>query len=425
MAWFARGLKQVRDDKRGSALIVVAFTMPALIGAGGLAVDTVQWTLTKRQMQRAADSSALAGAYALAQGKSADSSARADLTKSAETTYTLTPVVENAPTTGAYAGRSEAVRVVLTSSRTLPFSSLFLTNPPVIKAEATAAIITSGPHCLISLDESNEAGITLAGNATADLGCGVATNSRATNAIVAGGSSILRASPITAVGGITPSSSFTGGAKLEAYSLTQADPFKDLPNPVLPATCQSELKVGSNNVYSTILPPPAESQSVFCFRGMDIKGNLTLAPGTYYIDGGTLSVGAQGKISGTGVTIVLTSATAATQPSSIAQMDVNGGAELDLTAPDTGAYKGVLIYQDRRAGAGTNQINGNADSVLSGAMYFPKQDILYNGTAGMRTNCIQLVSRRITMSGNATITNECPVSPGGPDFTGSRVRLVG
>src|SRR5678816_2998719 len=50
-------------NKRGNTLAIAAAAMPLFIGAAGLATDTIQWTLWKRQLQRAADSAAIAGVY--------------------------------------------------------------------------------------------------------------------------------------------------------------------------------------------------------------------------------------------------------------------------------------------------------------------------------------------------------------------------
>src|SRR3954462_1065263 len=50
-------------DKRGNALLLAGAALPILVGAAGLASDTIQWTLWKRQLQRAADSAAIAGVY--------------------------------------------------------------------------------------------------------------------------------------------------------------------------------------------------------------------------------------------------------------------------------------------------------------------------------------------------------------------------
>jgi Flp pilus assembly protein TadG len=64
-----RNLKDLRRCKRGNALIMVAATAPLLIGASAIGLDTIQVTLAKRQLQRAADSAALAGAYTIGQSK--------------------------------------------------------------------------------------------------------------------------------------------------------------------------------------------------------------------------------------------------------------------------------------------------------------------------------------------------------------------
>jgi len=50
--------------------------------------------------------------------------------------------------------------------------------------------------------------------------------------------------------------------------------------------------------------------------------------------------------------------------------------------------------------------------------------VTFNGTAGMSTNCLQLVARRVYYSGNMHISNVCPSDSGSGAFDGKRVRLV-
>ena len=76
----------------------------------------------------------------------------------------------------------------------------------------------------------------------------------------------------------------------------------------------------------------------------------TLNPGTYVIDGGDLSIGSQARVTGNGVTFILTSKTAANNPNSIGQIKMNGGATLNLTAPSSGTYQGVLMGSPERLG---------------------------------------------------------------------------
>ncbi|QDC37594.1 pilus assembly protein TadG-related protein [Sphingobium fuliginis] len=417
---FGRAVGRLLRDRTGNVLMMAAASMPVLVGAAGLATDTVQWTLWKRQIQRQADSAALAGAYAVAQGFSASDSATSDINRMSLVTLTQTPTIENAPTTGSYAGNSKAVRVVLQTSAELPFSKILGVKAPVIYGEATAAVVGSGDYCVVSLEKTSAVGITLQGNATVNLGCGIATNSRASNAVYAGGSSTVTASPVAAVGGLTSSSNYVSPTTLLPYSIPVLDPYAGLPTPTA-----SDLSGCGGN--ANVQPNNSKSISPGCYKNFNVKGTLNMAPGVYFIDSTTFDIGSQAVVNGTGVTIILTSGNAATNPSSIANVNINGGATLNLKAPTdlSDPYHGVLFYQDRRAlDSGTNTINGNASSVLQGAFYFPGQAMSFSGTSGMTTDCVKMVGKRVTFIGNSNIVNQCK-DTGVDKFTATLVKLVG
>jgi len=42
----------------------------------------------------------------------------------------------------------------------------------------------------------------------------------------------------------------------------------------------------------------------------------------------------------------------------------------------------------------------------------------------MVTNCMQIVAKDVTFTGNSAINNTCPVGSGSGSFKGSKVRLV-
>jgi len=395
---------------------IAAVCLPLLVGAAGLAVDTTQWTYWRRQLQREADSAALAGAFAKAQSKDPVVAANSDLSRTNTILLSGPADIHSAPTTGAFIGNSQAVRVSLTTSQRLPFSGSFMLATPAISASATAAVVSNGDYCALALSPTTaSAGIKMQGSASLNFGCGLATNSQAANAVTAGGSSSITATPVSAVGGLTASNNYVGGTQLLPYSLPQPDPFANLPTPS-PSGCQSQVTVGPNTT---------QTLSPGCYSGMNLKGTVTLNPGTYYIDGGSFSVGSQAIVAGDGVTIILTSSSAASNPSLIATLNVNGGATLQLTAPTSGTYKGILFYQDRRAlDSGADTLNGNASSKLQGALYFPSQELDFSGTSGMTTDCLQLVAYRLTFIGNTSVSNQCPAASGAASFKGVQVRLV-
>lgn len=209
--------KMLLRDESGNTIAMGAAALPLMIGGAGLAIDTVQISIAKRELQRAADSAALAGAYAITQNLSSTGTARTTFASNAATrdlqinndvTLTGTALIENAPTAGTRVGDSNAVRVQLRSNQNLSFLSFFNTGQANIVVEATAAVVREGTFCMLALEDGNVPGVTIGGNATINIGCGISTNSRSTTAITADGSSSVTATPIMAVGGVPSSSNF-------------------------------------------------------------------------------------------------------------------------------------------------------------------------------------------------------------------------
>src|ERR1051326_3037271 len=58
----ARAVRVFVGNERGASLVVVGLTLPALVGAMGLAAEISYWHLHHRAMQNAADAAAIAAA---------------------------------------------------------------------------------------------------------------------------------------------------------------------------------------------------------------------------------------------------------------------------------------------------------------------------------------------------------------------------
>jgi hypothetical protein len=414
-------LRRLIGNQSGNVMMLAALAMPMTVGAAGLRIDTVSWALIKRQLQREADSAALAGAYAISQGRDAGDAARHDITEASDVQLSAQPLVANAPTTGAYAGNVNAVQVTLASTPVMPFSSMFMSAPPTLRATATAAALTNGSYCVTALNPGTNWGINLQGNSVVNLSCGMATNSTSpTGAISASGSSLVTASPLAAVGYIPVSNNFDPNTVINNYAVPQKDPFISLPTPVVPSGCNGPLNSSPNSTISVSNPT-----GVACYRGMNLKGTVNFDPGIYYIDGSSFTTGSQAIVTGYGVTFILTSSTASTSGTSVATLNLGAGSTMNLTATTSGTYGGILFYQDRRASGYVNGAGGNASSTFQGAFYFPSEELDFNGTAGMNTNCVQMVASTIQFIGNASITNVCPAGSGAAAFTGTVIRLVG
>jgi hypothetical protein len=260
-----------------------------------------------------------------------------------------------------------------------------------------------------------------------NLGCGVVSNSTASSAVTAGGSSRIVASPVAAVGGVPSSASYANGTTLLPYSPPTPDPYSSIPNPTVPSGCSNAaLNVQPNTPLTlTTGNVSAGPPNVFCYRGLDINGSVTFPPNSIvYVNGDTADFKAQANVTGNGITFVLTSSTAATDPSSVAQVSMHGNTVFNISAPDSGTYKGLLFYQDRRTQYGQSYINGNSATTYTGGFYFPNRELVFNGNTGMHTNCIQLVARRLVFSGNSNVQNTCATGGGAQSFDATFVRLV-
>lgn len=109
-----RFLTKLWNDRRGNTLVIAGAAMIPLAGAAGLATDTVQWVLWKRELQRAADSGAFAGVYAIAQSEDATSAVNADLNKgNNDTGVSLLSGYPKVTTAATYGSYTNAVTVDL------------------------------------------------------------------------------------------------------------------------------------------------------------------------------------------------------------------------------------------------------------------------------------------------------------------------
>ena len=414
-------------DKRGNAIVIAAAALPLVLGSAGLASDTIQWALWKRQLARAADSAAMAGVYSIVEADgdrgNVSTSVDRDLTYNSHIAYTTTKVV-GAPTSGTWAADPFAVQVAISVQKKLNFSGMFMSFTPTITATSTATVVPSGDYCVISLEDQPVTGIDASGSTNVNLGCGMITNSPSMSAAVATGSSTVTASPIAAVGGIPASTHWGTGTVLQPFTLEQADPFASKGVPSY-SSCTPFPSISTGTTANSTTNPELANPGggVKCFSGdVTIQGKVTLDPGIYVINQGDLGMNNNNaELHCTGCTFILTSDGAA---SDIGNFQLTGG-QLDLSSPTSGDYKGISLYQDRNAPADNgNKINGNSTAKLEGAVYIPHGDLEFTGTTGMQTNCMQIVTKRVTFIGNSAITNTCPAGSGAHDFTGRKVRLV-
>ena len=130
---------------------------------------------------------------------------------------------------------------------------------------------------------------------------------------------------------------------------------------------------------------------------MSLSGTKTLSPGVYIVSSGSFRINANANISGSGVTIYLASGVS---------VSINGNATVNLSAPTTGTYGGMLFFGSRTGTSGVT-FNGTASSKLTGSIYFANQDVKYLGNFSGNGGCTRVVARTIEWSGNTSISQNC------------------
>ena len=429
--------KRIWNDKRGNVLVIAGASLPLLVGSAGLATDTIQWTLAKRQLQRTADSAALAGVHHIIQGQTASTGVDRDITHNNHTGLTLgTPVVSH-PATG-FATDPNSVGVTLSVTKPLSFSGMFMTTTPTITATAVASVVQAGEYCVISLESTTTSGLEVSGSATVNLGCGMATNSRGSNAIDASGASKVTASPVSAVGAIPDNGNFAVGTTIQSYGMKQDDPYENLAMPSIPnGTCHN-VQLSGGKDYTDLIPKNGQRPDYLsannklrtdvCYNSLKLGGTIEFEPGTVVLNGGDLDLGSQANVTATNNTFYFTSSKGTINSSNdIGGPRINASAQINFAAPTSGTYDGILMLQDRRALDGNsvqNKINGNSSSFMQGSIYFPSQEVVFNGGSGMNTDCVFMVVRRLEFSGNSTLKNDCPLGTNLGGFDGSMIRLI-
>jgi Flp pilus assembly protein TadG len=439
-------IRKLFKDRRGNALVIVGAALPLVVGSAGLATDTVQWALMKRQVQRAADSAALAGVFGKLSGQTVSNgncSSSAPISRDLTTiglastrlgtTPTCNVVTPNSPWNAA---TYSAVKVTVSAQPTLAFASLFMTTAPTITASATAAMVQNGKYCMISMDPNAETGISFNGNPNVTLGCGMKTNAKGNSAIDCGGTGTITASPVAAVGYIPTCNNFTGSTTYQSYSPPQTDPYGTINAPAVPGNpnCNNDLAFNGQTTSISVVGTGSwadNTTTVKCYTDFTVGSGKTFTGSDLVIiinksssHGSLGNLTLQGTVNCTRCVFILTSDNTGT-PTPIGNVDINATAHLNLSAPSAGTYNGILIYQDRRAstcGNWCNHINGASDSVIQGAIYMPKNEVQLNGGSGMNTNCVQIVAWQLQFAGNTSVNNSCPGGPGG--FDGYMVRLV-
>jgi len=431
---FCGAIARIFQDKTGAIATMVAIALPGLIGIGALGAETGVWFTIKIQNQSAADSAAISVAYKVIAGRT-------------DVTGELTAAADEAARRNGYKGSmpvvvypysdavvSNGVAVDLQQTQAALISAMFLPSITVA-TRAVAVIEVLDNPCILALGESST-DVEVADFTQLDMpNCSVAASSVSSSAIELHGStsSIAAATLVTAGEIASQGNPINPAAPPPEFALTSPPMIgaPPVPDPYASVLTHSFLIAGmpatpncnpANLGYTTtyggncvVAGPSLTQPQILLSANTQISGpwniassqTVDLSPGTYWITGnlsvqssGVLKCSSCGNVKGTGVTIILTA-----QANQVGAVSVDPGAMLNLSAPNSGQFAGLVIIQDsNNLPPGTtyasrhSMVGGAPGATLNGLVYFPNSSLTFHGTSSASgPPCLLLVVRSLNV----------------------------
>lgn len=385
-------------DRSGNVAIIGAVVLPVAVAAAGMAVSYSTGSATRANMQAALDSAVLVGAgLPDATPNSARIKAAQDFftenvnnfARAAAKGITASFAVNDAVVTG------EAVGTVAN-----PFGALTGSETYQVRVNA-AATRESTAICVLGLNGLDNGAFDINGGPVFNADCAVQANSNSRSGMSQEGKSATVKAKKFGV---------AGGHKTETYSPPPSDGSPAIKDP-----------------YASI-PFPAHAACPAGSKGLDIKDDMTLSPGTYC--GGITITGDGPRVTLLPGIYVMVDGPFWTKGSAIvtgrevviaftgkdSSLYCWGNSSLQLTSPKSGPYVNMQFMGDRDnadnkgtwASIGGND-PGKGDSAakvsIDGAAYFPQQNFWVFGNASLDINSpsVALVADKIWTQGNATV----------------------
>jgi Putative Flp pilus-assembly TadE/G-like len=403
-------LRAFTADQSGNMLMLFAFSAPIALGFAALGTEGGELYWKKVAIQGAADQAAVSAANSFNSSQTAytiEGKAVAAQMGFVNGQNGVTVTVNSPPASGPSTGKGGYVEVIISLPQAALLSRLFHPSNYTIDGRAVAQY-GGGPACVLALDPTASSALAAGGNTTVNMPkCNIVSDSRASTSLTVFGSASVTVNEAIASGGISAASGLVDNA-----NIPDASP---VPNPYAALTVPATSAWGSKqtNTGGSTLSPGWYSGGLT----INASQHVTLNPGVYYIDGagGGLTINAGAVVSGTGVTLVLTSSSS--KKNSVPSVSINGSATVNITAPTSNSAlgadsSGVVIFLDPNAGGGSKQslnINGNSNTYFGGAIVAPAAAVGFEGTgvSGNGHNCTQIIGDTITFIGNSTVSSDC------------------
>jgi hypothetical protein len=377
------------------------------LGFAALSLDGALLHQDRRGAQGAADSAALAAAGNLfanwrsnAGQDPAGAAANDALAAAAANGFSNDGVNSNVtvnipPLSGDHVGQAGYVEVIVQQFQQRAFSSIWSSNAVSVQARAVARGMWV-PHNIgiLVLDPASSGSLTSNGGSsvTTNAKIIVDSNSPSATTVVGGGVLTTPELDVTGVPGTSTSGGGTINGTVQDGQIPTPDPLAYLPEPdPTNMTVQSKKTVKLQNQGSLSLQPGVYQ------GGINVTGgNLTLAPGIYYMDGGGFGFSGTGSLNAPGVMIV-------NAPQSNSDtVSITGTGTINLSPMTTGLYQGISLWQTR-ASTNTLTVSGGGAGSVTGTFYAQHGTLKVSGGGGSSVGS-QYISWDVSLSGNGNFS---------------------
>jgi Flp pilus assembly protein TadG len=395
-------MRNRQQRRKGNVVVFVAICLTAVLGFVALALDGGMLLDERRDVQAAADMSALAAAENLYanwqtnQGLDTGGTAAAQATALATANGFSNIQVNIPPQSGYFVGQPGYAEVIVTANQARAFSVLWGTGSLPVQARAVAqgrwvpsnmGILVLNPTAPGALTNTGSGSMTVAGVPTI-----VDSNSASAATATGGGTVTSPEIDVTGVPGISGSGNWVG---------TVNDGQPPVPDPLayLPEPDPSTMVVQSKNPthiagQNTTVLYPGVYKGGITVTG---QGMLVMEPGIYYMDGGGFSFSGLGGMTAAGVMIV-------NAPNSNSDnISINGNGAINFSPPTSGIYQGISLWQVRSA-TNTIYVNGNGGSSMSGTFYTANGTLNVGGNGTNDVIGSQYISYNLTLGGNGSFS---------------------
>jgi Flp pilus assembly protein TadG len=366
-------------DERGTLASIFALATIPLLFASGAAVDYSRATQSRAKLQSSVDNAAIKALL----GPQNLRNATVDAIVASQDV--ISPMLD-------VSGDENEVVVVARGSVKTSILNAVRIETMDIQARARAVKVFEGlPPCILALNKTASGTITFAGTSEFQAkDCVVHSNSVHGSGMTMEGGAVPVAAGFCSVGGVSASRVITPTPR--EYCERMKDPFASLEKPFSSGCDYNNISVDPKQ--NRVLKP-----GIYC-GGLELKGTAKLEPGTYVIKDGLLVITSQSNVTGDGVTFFLTGSNAG--------FSFDAGGTLDLRAPRSGVYGGILVYQDPGSNPYyDNKLVGGSDSVVIGGIYTPTQKVTLQGGSGFgqTSSFMPVIADQVRVAGSTTTTS--------------------